>query len=184
MRVNRLLLTLPLALVLFVGVPVSTAPGGGQAAATATLPDGIALSAPERVGFSSDSLKELDTAIQGLVDAKQLAGVVTLVARHGKVVQHKAYGVQDMAAQTPMRLDTIVRIYSMTKPIAGAAMMMLYEEGKWQPGDPIATVYAKRDQSHRGVVRFLHAFRGEGTLRVRRTIRIVTVHRNSMSHKI
>ncbi|HEX3646350.1 MAG TPA: serine hydrolase domain-containing protein [Vicinamibacterales bacterium] len=139
MRVNRLLLTLPLALVLFVGVPVSTAPPRGQAAAaTATLPDGIALSAPESVGFSGDSLKELDNAMQGIVDARQLAGVVTLVARHGKVVQHKAYGVQDIATQAPMRLDTIVRIYSMTKPIAGAAMMMLYEEGKWLPGDPIA----------------------------------------------
>ena len=138
MRVNRLFLTLPLALVLFVGVPVSTAPAGGQAAAVATLSDGIALSTPESVGFSSDSLKELDTAMQGIVDAKQLAGVVTLVARHGKVVQHKAYGLQDVATQTPMRLDTIVRVYSMTKPIAGAAMMMLYEEGKWKPSDPIA----------------------------------------------
>src|SRR4051812_19663100 len=114
MRVNRLLLTLPLTLVLFVAVPVSTAPAGGQA--TATLADGISLSAPEGVGFSSDSLKKRDTARRGLVDAKQLAGVVTLGARHGKVVQHKAYGVQDVATQTPMRLDSIVRIYSMTKP--------------------------------------------------------------------
>jgi len=97
MRVNRLFLTLPVALVLSVGVPVSTAPAGGQAAAVATLSDGIALSAPESVGFSSDSLKELDTAMQGIVDAKHLAGVVMLVARHGKVVQHKAYGLQDVA---------------------------------------------------------------------------------------
>jgi CubicO group peptidase (beta-lactamase class C family) len=126
MRVTRFWLTFPLALVLLVGVPVSTEPGSGQAAvATATLPDGIALSPAESVGFSGDSLKQLDTAMQGIVDAKQLAGVVTLVARHGKVVQHKAYGVQDVATQTPMQLDTIVRVYSMTKPIAGAAMMML-----------------------------------------------------------
>jgi CubicO group peptidase (beta-lactamase class C family) len=106
--------------------------------APAKLADGIALVTPESVGFSSEALKDLDPAMQGIVDAKHLAGVVTLVARHGKVVQHKAYGLQDIDSQTPMQLDSIVRIYSMTKPIAGAAMMMLYEEGKWQPSDPIA----------------------------------------------
>jgi CubicO group peptidase (beta-lactamase class C family) len=138
MRLRRLFLTLPLAFVLAAGgVRVSTAPAG-QATAPAALADGIALSKPESVGFSSDALKDLDTAMQGIVDSRHLAGVVTLLARHGKVVQHKAYGVQDVATQTPMQLDTIVRVYSMTKPIAGAAMMMLYEEGKWQPGDPIA----------------------------------------------
>ena len=107
----------------------------------ATLADGIALANPESVGLSSEALKDLDAGMQGIVDDKQLAGVVTLVARHGKVVQHKAYGVQDVASQAPMKLDTIVRIYSMTKPIAGAAMMMLYEEGKWQPADPIAEAH-------------------------------------------
>src|SRR5262249_33891429 len=50
----------------------------------------------------------------------------------------KAYGLQDVASNTPMQMDTIVRIYSMTKPITGVAMMMLYEEGKWQPSDPIS----------------------------------------------
>ena len=76
--------------------------------------------------------------MQDLVDKKQLAGIVTLVARHGKVVQHKAYGVQSLETGAPMKLDTIARIYSMTKPITGVAMMMLYEEGKWKPTDPIA----------------------------------------------
>ena len=138
MRVHRLLLTLPLALVLFAGgVRVSTAPAG-QAAAAAALSDGIALVTPESVGFSSGTLEELDPAMQGIIDARHLAGVVTLVARHGKVVQHKAYGLQDIVTRTPMQVDTIVRVYSMTKPIAGAALMMLYEEGKWQPSDPIA----------------------------------------------
>jgi CubicO group peptidase (beta-lactamase class C family) len=138
MRAHRLIRTLSLAAILFAGgALVSTAPAPGQAA-VATLADGIALSTPESVGFSSEPLKELDSAMQGIVDAKHLAGVVTLVARHGKVVQHKAYGLQDVASQTPMKLDSIVRIYSMTKPIAGAAMMMLYDEGKWLPTDPIA----------------------------------------------
>jgi CubicO group peptidase (beta-lactamase class C family) len=138
MRTHRWIQTLPFAFVLFAGgAQVSTAPAPGQAA-VATLSDGIAISKPESVGFSSESIKELDAAMQGIVDAKHLAGIVTLVARHGKVVQHKAYGVQDVASQAPMQLDSIVRDYSMTKPIAGAAMMMLYEEGKWLPTDPIA----------------------------------------------
>ena len=93
---------------------------------------------PQSVGFAPDLPATMDAAMQGLVDKKHLAGIVTLVARKGKVVQHKAYGVQDLDAQTPMRTDTIARIYSMTKPIAGVAMMMLYEEGKWKPSDPIA----------------------------------------------
>jgi CubicO group peptidase (beta-lactamase class C family) len=136
MRTHRFLQTLALTFALVVGgVHAATPPVARQATAT---PDRIALTGPERVGFSSESLKELDAAMQGIVDKKQLAGVVTLVARHGQVVQHKAYGVQDIEGQKPMALDAIMRIYSMTKPIAGAAMMMLYEEGKWKPGDPIA----------------------------------------------
>ncbi len=136
MRIHRFLQTLVLTFALVVGgVYTATPPSAFQATATA---DRIALTSPERVGFSSDSLKELDAAMQGIVDKKQLAGVVTLVARHGQVVQHKAYGVQDIDGQKPMALDAIMRIYSMTKPIAGAAMMMLYEEGKWKPSDPIA----------------------------------------------
>ena len=138
MRMHRLFQTLPFAFVLFVGGRGVNRAGAAARPAAATLPDGIALSKPESVGFSSESLKELDAAMQGIVDKKHLAGIVTLLARHGQVVQHKAYGVQDVDSQTPMQLDTIVRIYSMTKPIAGAAMMMLYEEGKWKPSDPIA----------------------------------------------
>ena len=80
----------------------------------------------------------MDEGMQGLIDKHHLAGIVTLVARHGKVVQHKAYGMQDLQRQTPMRPDTIARIYSMTKPVTGVAMMMLYKEGKWRPSDPIA----------------------------------------------
>src|SRR5678816_3090406 len=80
---------------------------------------------PESVGLSSEALAKMDEGMQSIVDKKHLAGVVTLVARHGKVVQNKAYGFQDLESQTPMKLDTIARIYSMTKPVAGVAMMML-----------------------------------------------------------
>ena len=106
-------------------------------AAVATLAP-LPTATPESVGFAPGGLDKMDEGMQGLVDKKHLAGIVTLVARHGKVVQHKAYGVQSLETGAPMKLDTIARIYSMTKPIAGVAMMMLYEEGKWKPSDPIA----------------------------------------------
>jgi CubicO group peptidase (beta-lactamase class C family) len=93
---------------------------------------------PETVGFSSARLQRLDAGMKALVDDKQLAGIVTMVARHGQVVQQSTYGHQDVASKTPMRQDSIFRIYSMTKPITGVAMMMLYEEGKWKPSDPIS----------------------------------------------
>jgi CubicO group peptidase (beta-lactamase class C family) len=93
---------------------------------------------PESVGFSTERLARLDSSMKSLVDSKKLAGMVTVVARHGKIVDEKVYGYADVAGQKPMQKDTIVRIYSMTKPITGIAMMMLYEEGKWKPSDPIA----------------------------------------------
>jgi CubicO group peptidase (beta-lactamase class C family) len=114
--------------------PVLHAQRRTQTATLAPLPQAT----PESVGFAPGAIDKMDAAMQGLVDNKHLAGIVTLVARKGKVVQHKAYGMQDAEKQVPMRTDTIARIYSMTKPITGVAMMMLYEEGKWQPSDPIA----------------------------------------------
>ena len=69
---------------------------------------------------------------------KQLAGAVTILARHGKIVDYRTYGMRDLASGAPMTKDTIFRDYSMTKPVTGVAMMILYEEGKWLPSDPIS----------------------------------------------
>jgi CubicO group peptidase (beta-lactamase class C family) len=93
---------------------------------------------PESVGFSTDGLKALQRTMRALVDDTKLAGVTTLVARHGKVVYFDAYGVQDLATKKPVTKDTIFRLASMTKPIVGVAMMMLWEEGKWTLDDPVA----------------------------------------------
>ena len=95
----------------------------------------IALAAPESVGFSSAGLAGLDAAMHGLVDAQKLAGVTTLVARHGKVVHFDAYGRRDLDTGAAMQRDTIFRIASMTKPTVGVAMMMLWEQGKWKLSD-------------------------------------------------
>jgi len=93
---------------------------------------------PESVGFSSERLERLHAAIQEEIDQKKLAGAITLLARHGKVVDYRTYGMSDLAAAAPMTKDTIFRDYSMTKPVTGVAMMILYEQGKWLPSDPIS----------------------------------------------
>ena len=107
-----------------------------QHAAQRTI--GITVVKPESVGFSSERLERLHALMQQAVDKKEVAGVVTLLARHGKMVDYRAYGMRDLATGAPMTKDTIFRDYSMTKPVTGVAMMILYEEGKWLPNDPIA----------------------------------------------
>jgi CubicO group peptidase (beta-lactamase class C family) len=107
---------------------------GGAASLRAEDP----LASPESVGFSTDGLKAFQRKMRALVDESKLAGVTTLVARHGKVVHVDAYGVQDLATRKPVARDTIFRIQSMTKPIVGVAMMMLWEQGKWTLDDPVA----------------------------------------------
>jgi len=98
----------------------------------------VPLATPESVGFSTAGLKTFEQQMNVLVDEGQLAGITTLVSRRGKVVAFNAYGYQDLEAKTPIAKDTIFRIASMTKPIAGVAMMMLFEEGKWALDDPVA----------------------------------------------
>ena len=93
---------------------------------------------PAEVGLSAERLERLDASLQAMVDEGKLAGVVTLLARHGKVAFVDVAGVQDVESQRPMARDSIFRIFSMTKPITGVAMMMLYEEGKWRLNDPVS----------------------------------------------
>jgi CubicO group peptidase (beta-lactamase class C family) len=107
-------------------------------AAFAGGPPALPSAKPESVGMSSERLARLGEGMKTLVDQGQLAGVVTMVARHGKVIEFEAAGKRDIAAALPMQKDSIFRIYSMTKPIVGVAMMMLFEEGKWQLNDPVA----------------------------------------------
>lgn len=127
-------LLLACALALPAALPAQTAPR--QTGRSSTLD--MTVHAPESVGFSSQRLEPLHTLMQQAVDRKEVAGVVTLLARHGKIVDYRAYGYRDLATHAPMTKDTIFRDYSMTKPVTGVAMMILYEEGKCSPNDPIA----------------------------------------------
>ena len=93
---------------------------------------------PTSLGYSAAGIKALNDQMHALVDQQQLAGVVTLVARHGKVAHLDAYGKLNAAKPAPVKTDSIFRIASMTKPTIGTAMMMLWEEGKWKLDDPVA----------------------------------------------
>ena len=93
---------------------------------------------PETAGFSSERLERLHALMQQTVDQKQIAGIVTILARHGKIIDYRTYGYRDLAGGAPMTKDVIFRDFSMTKPVTGVAMMILYEQGKWLPSDPIA----------------------------------------------
>jgi CubicO group peptidase (beta-lactamase class C family) len=92
---------------------------------------------PETVGFDSGRLKVLDDYMAGVVTSGRVAGMTTLLARHGKVVEFKTYGKSNLASGQPMSRNAIFRAYSMTKPITGVAMMILYEQGKWRLDDPV-----------------------------------------------
>lgn len=99
---------------------------------------GLPAAPPAAVGVSGERLEQLNAEMRRLVDERELAGIVTMVARHGKLVNADVYGYQDLESHTPLKRDSIFRIYSMSKPITGVAMMMLYQEGKWHPDDPLS----------------------------------------------
>ena len=89
-------------------------------------------------GFAIARLSQLSAEIAKNVESKTLPGAVLLLARHGKLVHGEAFGVQDPAANSPMKRDAIFRIYSMTKPFVAVATMMMVEEGKIFLADPVS----------------------------------------------
>jgi len=100
--------------------------------------DTLPLVTPEQVGLSAARLDRVRTWMHQWVDSGKLAGMVTCVMRKGQLAFAEVYGKADVARDKPMRPDTIFRIYSMTKPLTSTAIMMLYEEGRFQLDDPIS----------------------------------------------
>jgi CubicO group peptidase (beta-lactamase class C family) len=94
--------------------------------------------APNAVGFSSSRLDRIRAVMQSYVDQGKLPGAVTMIARRGQVVHAKCFGMRDFEARKPMQLDTLFPVFSMTKPITAVAMMILYEEGRYQLFDPLS----------------------------------------------
>jgi CubicO group peptidase (beta-lactamase class C family) len=92
---------------------------------------------PESLGFDAQRLAKLDSYMAKAVADGRVSGMITLLARHGQIVSEKIYGARRLEGNLPMTRDTIFRLYSMTKPITGVAMMILFEEGKWRLDDPV-----------------------------------------------
>ena len=93
---------------------------------------------PEDVGMSSARLKNVKASLQAEVDKGNIPGAVVMINRKGKLVYSEVVGYQDKSANKAMSKDSIFRIYSMTKPLASVAAMILVEEGKMQLADPIS----------------------------------------------
>ena len=96
------------------------------------------LAKPETLGFSPARLERIHTVTQRYIDEGKFAGIVTLIARRGKLVHFASVGKQEIEGDKPMKNDSLFRIYSMTKPITTTAAMMLFEEGALRLSDPVA----------------------------------------------
>lgn len=115
---------------------------------------------PAQTAFTADGIKALDARMKEAVDKGEVAGLEYALIKDGKVIAYNIFGAQSYGGP-PMTEDTIFRIRSMTKPIAGVAMMQLWEQGKWKPEDPVTKflpelgalkVATKQDSITEGVV--------------------------------
>ena len=93
---------------------------------------------PAEVGLSTDRMSDLKDLVDGYVNSGRLVGATTLVAKKGKIAHFETYGQLNKENGTEMPEDAVFRIYSMTKPITGVGLMMLWEEGKFKLDDPVS----------------------------------------------
>src|SRR4051794_19814879 len=100
----------------------------------ATLPE----TKPEDVGLSKERLGRIHDTIQSHIDSHDISGAVTLVMRKGRMAHLEAHGLMDVDSGKPMAKDAIFRIWSMSKPVTGAAILMLMEDGKLRLNDPVS----------------------------------------------
>ena len=96
-----------------------------------------ATSLPVFADIEQARLDAIAADLQSRVDEKNLSGVVAMVAQDGKIQMNRAFGYQNIEDQVPMSTETIFRIFSMTKPVTGTALMILHDEGKFQLDDPV-----------------------------------------------
>jgi CubicO group peptidase (beta-lactamase class C family) len=150
------------------------------AIAWTALADDVPRAQPEAAGLAGPRLARVKTIVQTMVDKKEIAGAVTLVARHGKVAQLDAVGMMDIEAGKPMRPDAIFRIYSMSKPITTVAAMLLWEEGRFQLDDPVSK-YLPEFKGLR-----VHTGKGNETVPAQReiTVRDLIRHTSGLSYGV
>lgn len=92
----------------------------------------------EAAGFTEQGIDELDAAMREIVANQDVAGMVWMLGKDGKIATYEAAGLARVDDQAPMTRDSLFRIYSMSKPVTGVAMMMLWEQGLWDFDDPIS----------------------------------------------
>ena len=93
---------------------------------------------PSQSGFSESGIEKLDQAMREIVKNQDVAGMVWMLAKDAKVATLESAGFARLDDQIPMRKDTLFRIYSMTKPVTGVALMILHEQGLWKFDDPVS----------------------------------------------
>ena len=108
------------------------------AISSCTRPSGLREASPESVNISSERLGRIDRMLQQTIDSGWTAGAVAFIARDGKIIYNKAFGVSDIGSNKKMLPDDIFRIASQTKAITSIAAMMLFEEGKFLLDDPVS----------------------------------------------
>ncbi len=89
-------------------------------------------------GFTEEGIQALDAAMEKIVADQDVAGMVWLLAKDGEVATFETSGLARVDDQAPMQMDSLFRIYSMTKPVTGVALMMLHEQGLWNFDDPVS----------------------------------------------
>lgn len=99
---------------------------------------GLPRATPEDVGLSTERLNRIDKVMNTYINAGKMPGMVTAIARNGKIAYFKSFGKMDIESGRPMENDAIFRIASMTKAITSVAVMILYEEGNFLLSDPIS----------------------------------------------
>ena len=105
---------------------------------TTAFGQGLKTARPKEVGMSSARLERIRPVMHTYIDEGKGPGMITAVARRGKVVHFERLGMMDVEAGKKMRPDSLFRIYSMTKPIASAAMLILYEQGRFRLNEPVS----------------------------------------------
>ena len=98
----------------------------------------LPLGNPAELGFDPDRLAQIGPAMQHFVDEQKVPNLVTLLARRGQIVHYEARGVLDLEQNNPVGTDSLFRMYSNTKPIAGVATLILFERGILTPDDPVS----------------------------------------------
>ncbi len=127
----------PLGLSLSLGLALLASPAFAQTKSVRHSP-ALRETAPAKAGVSPERLAHIDGMCEDAIRENRIPGVVALVARNGKIVYHKAFGLADNAANRPLGRDDIFRIASQTKAITSTAVMMLWEEGRFRLDDPIS----------------------------------------------